>query len=873
MTWRLFSSWILLLIFASTASAQIIERPNNPLLVPQFYGLTSPSPTIEVSPDDRYFVVNSQEDLFIIDTATFDLAQTQPEPLSASTESYGFLPNSDSLFIQQSDSFLTRILVDDPLNDVLNIDLTGEIGTGLGQLVVDPESIDNHLFILTFTDETLYEFNIASRTIVNSAPIPTDVLGVDPTPTSMTYIAFPTTNNQGGEMDQIAMTTNQGIILLFDERTNFIGGVVLGNTATDCPPATMDPFDNILPAAALNTVRNLLFVVNETDNVIHVVDTVNQQEVMDSPICLHQVGPGSIDRDINTNIRDIVLTRVDDPPTLNAPRGFVTGADGVTFLNTSADNFGVIDALPDDDPDLIQSLPLSATPVKITASSQSDGYLYTTNLDNSVSIVSDNPFVTINSVDPDPPDVTAADPDFTINWQVDELCNGCSYRVRANGDIDESGTLLLEQTFTDADMVNTPMVTPPININDFPAGTFNEGENRIFIFSTDAEGFVGRNSVLINVDTPPPSVEITKLEFGNTRAYVTFTRLTEEDIAQYNIYVLQALDQNNPTCPGGLDFAAASPTATIAQPDGGETIRVKITGLTNGVAYCIGVQAEDSGGNVSGTITVATEAVIPEVTAGVAGLSGEFGCSLRRGAASQGASRGSAFGLLLLGGMFWLRLSRKKKMKSLLLGLGFLMMLGFTPKAEAIEVTDQHWTGGFQGGFFLPTNDVLKQLLGTCCNPMFNFSFGRLWDSKYEAQLGVAFMIRNAQAVGINTEAISGDTFNFFVLPVSTSFLYHADFVENQVIVPYVNVGLDYMYFRENLEGDVTKGFKVGYHAGGGIQILLEWFDTVADAMEDYGINDVYLTLEGRWTQIDNFGADGLSFTGIQAYAGILFEF
>ncbi|MDX1387437.1 MAG: hypothetical protein R3257_07600, partial [bacterium] len=193
--------------------------------------------------------------------------------------------------------------------------------------------------------------------------------------------------------------------------------------------------------------------------------------------------------------------------------------------------------------------------------------------------------------------------------------------------------------------------------------------------------------------------------------------------------------------------------------------------------------------------------------------------------------------------------------------------------AEAIEVTDQHWAGGFQGGFFLPTNSELKQLLGTCCNPMFNFTFGRLWDSKYEAQLGVAFMIRNAQAVGVNSELVSGDTFNFFVLPISTSFVYHADFVENQVLVPYVNVGLDYMYFRENLEGAVTKGFKVGYHAAFGLQILLEWFDTMADAMEDYGINDVYLTFEGRWTQIDNFGASGLSFTGIQAYAGILFEF
>lgn len=865
----IFPVLVALILFPHKGRAQLIERPDNPALVPFFFGLSTDSDDIVVSPTDRYVVMNSQAQMFIVDTADFDLAQTQPDALDSRTESYQFLPNSVSLFIHESDSFITRILADDPLNNILRVDLQGEIGTGVANIAMDPESIDRHLFILTFSDNTVYEYNISSQT-VGDTPFTINEPGVTSL-NNMTYIALPTTNGEGGDIDKIAVTTNNGRIVFLDENLNLLETVELLNTADDCPPGTGNIDSNVLPAAAVNTVRDLLFVLNSTDNVVHVVNTLTNQELPepDSPICLHQVGPGSIDRDINQNIRDIVVTRVQNP--LNAARGFVTGDLGVTLLNATATDLGVIDAFdtPGEDPDDIESIPLSANPDHITASSQSDGYVYTSNTNQSMSIISDNPFVTIMSIDPTT--VTQNDPDFTITFQVDELCDGCSYRLRANGDIDESGTLLLQTNYTGADMVNTDLTTPAVNINDFPAGTFIEGENRIFLFSEDASGLVGRDSILMSVDTPPPDVVIRNLQFGNMRGFLTIDRLTQEDISGYNIYVLEALDQANPTCPGGLDFQAAAPTAFVPQPGSGDTIRITITGLTNGVAYCVGVEATDNGGNVSANIVISTTVLIPEVTAGITELAGETGCALVK--ISGEKSRPVAWALLVLPLVF-LATVRIGRRWFLWLVLLFSLTLAAMPRpAQAFEYTDQHWAAQFQGGFYLPTDNVIDSFLGKCCNGMYKLTFGRLFQSRYEVNIGAGFMSEGATAVGAETGRESGERFNFTVVPISNSFVYRADYVENQLFVPYVDVGFDYMFFRENLQGDVTSGWKFGYHAGGGVQILMEWFDTVADSMEEYGINDVYLTLEGKWTQIDNFGGGGLSFTGFVFSAGILFEF
>ncbi len=859
--------------------AQLIERPNNPALKPFNFGLSAEADDVTVSPDDTVVVVNDTSNLVLIETTNFSLAQTQPDSLESRAESFQFLPNSLSLFAAQNDGFITRILADDPLNDVLNVDVSETTGTGNFGLVMDPEAIDEHLYLLNYSSNTLFEYKISTRTI------PTTTLVNPPQGfnnlNDLVYIALPAdiVGNTGGEIDKMAIPTSDGQVLFYDESLNFIGSLLLTGTNEELCPTNGNAEDNVLPAAAVGPDRDLLFVLNVTDNVVHVVNTITLSEIdtdpdvndgNPTPICLREVVPGDdTPQDINENIRDVVSMRLNLP--LNAPRAFVTGDLGVTVLNADPNDLGVIDQ--SEDSNETGNILMSRTPNLITASSTEDGYLYVTNTDNSISIISEKPFVTINSITPDL--VTQGDGNFSINFQVDELCEGCQYRVRANGDIDESGTLLGEFTYSATDAANTDLNTPSIDANSFPAGTFIEGQNSIFIFSDDADGLTGRDSVFLTVDQPPPDVVILSTAFGNAKGFINIERLTQEDIAQYNVYVLAALDQANPTCPGGLDFSALTePTAIVSQPSGGSEVRITIDGLINGTVYCVGVQAQDNTGNLSANITVATDPIIPEVTVGILGRAGETGCALNPQLESKGAWAYILLVLIPLGVTVLRQAWGRRLFRTLSLGilLGILLVSPLR-KAQAIEVTEQDWALQFQGGFFLPTNSNVKDFLGLCCNGMYQLTFGRLWKSQYEVNLGVGFMVENATAVGINTGRESGERFNFFVLPISNSFIYRADFVENQLLVPFVNVGFDYMFFRENLQGSVIDGWKFGYHAGIGLQILMEFFDTVADGMENYGINDVYFTMEGRWSQIDDFGGPGLALNGVTAFAGILFEF
>jgi hypothetical protein len=110
---------------------------------------------------------------------------------------------------------------------------------------------------------------------------------------------------------------------------------------------------------------------------------------------------------------------------------------------------------------------------------------------------------------------------------------------------------------------------------------------------------------------------------------------------------------------------------------------------------------------------------------------------------------------------------------------------------------------------------------------------------------------------------------------METSFVFRADFKENQILVPYVKVGVDYVYFRQSLKGTTINGVKYGLHAVGGIQILLDIIDSGAQAtMErDWGINDVYFTLEGKYSWINNFGSGGLDLSSLICSFGLLFEY
>ena len=191
----------------------------------------------------------------------------------------------------------------------------------------------------------------------------------------------------------------------------------------------------------------------------------------------------------------------------------------------------------------------------------------------------------------------------------------------------------------------------------------------------------------------------------------------------------------------------------------------------------------------------------------------------------------------------------------------------------AVERSPQWWTMEAKVGFWMPTDKATKQFFDKCCNvvPMINGGF--LYQGRYGAEIGAGMMVQSGTAVGSVGGAQSQDSFNLFLVPMETNAVMRFDFAENQIVVPYIKGGGDYVFFRENVEGNVTKGLKSGLHTIGGLQFLIEAIDTDASLETDYGINDFYIVVETRYGWVNSFGRNGLDLSGLTYSAGLLFEF
>jgi hypothetical protein len=195
---------------------------------------------------------------------------------------------------------------------------------------------------------------------------------------------------------------------------------------------------------------------------------------------------------------------------------------------------------------------------------------------------------------------------------------------------------------------------------------------------------------------------------------------------------------------------------------------------------------------------------------------------------------------------------------------------------SARRPSPQMWEVELKTGFWMPQNSVLNQVFTPCCNMITRLQGGFLYKGRYGIGGGVGFLYKTANALGTGAHEgeQSSDRFSFILIPFETNFTFRAQFPQIKYVIPYARAGLDYVYFREGIHGSSTKGFKYGMHGTGGVQIDIGSIADVAfSSDEDFGINDFYLTLEGQYQWINNFGGGGLDLSGPVCSIGLLFEF
>src|SRR5262249_49095075 len=159
-----------------------------------------------------------------------------------------------------------------------------------------------------------------------------------------------------------------------------------------------------------------------TDNVVHVIDTSTDTEVDTDSVT---AGTNPIALTQNSGLSGIVVTDVHNPDDTYA---FVAGSSGLSVidLNVGIGGFGTPTVLhfndtgsgdTQDDP-----LVLSSTPKSLVASSADDGYVYADDSNAAISVITENPFVSISATSLGGGSLST-NGTFNITFQSDETGN------------------------------------------------------------------------------------------------------------------------------------------------------------------------------------------------------------------------------------------------------------------------------------------------------------------------------------------------------------------------------------------------------------------------------------------------------------------
>jgi hypothetical protein len=152
--------------------------------------------------------------------------------------------------------------------------------------------------------------------------------------------------------------------------------------------------------------------------------------------------------------------------------------------------------------------------------------------------------------------------------------------------------------------------------------------------------------------------------------------------------------------------------------------------------------------------------------------------------------------------------------------------------------------------------------------------------------LTAGYALDKGTAIDPSTNTKSGDSTAFNIVPISASLVYTFDYLAIEYDIPFVpfaKAGLDYWvwWFRDSNEdiarsgGAKGQGATAGWHVGGGIKFLLDWFDPhSANSFDmEIGVNNSYIFAEFILARVDDFGKSSSLRVGDELFMfGLAFE-
>jgi len=182
----------------------------------------------------------------------------------------------------------------------------------------------------------------------------------------------------------------------------------------------------------------------------------------------------------------------------------------------------------------------------------------------------------------------------------------------------------------------------------------------------------------------------------------------------------------------------------------------------------------------------------------------------------------------------------------------------------------------FRAGPASLADSNIQSVYGENGNQLFFLESGMQFFRLLEVDVGLGLLRESDAALGQDSGEESGYTTRLSLFPISLSGTFRLDVFDGQPLVPFASGGVDYWLWAEQqntgdgyLMGSSTKGGKLGYHYGVGVNVLLDVFsqERASRAEARWGIEDSYLVVEYRLQE--TLSEEGLAFGGSVISAGL----
>jgi len=213
---------------------------------------------------------------------------------------------------------------------------------------------------------------------------------------------------------------------------------------------------------------------------------------------------------------------------------------------------------------------------------------------------------------------------------------------------------------------------------------------------------------------------------------------------------------------------------------------------------------------------------------------------------------------------------------SLIAVLCFLIFIG-SSGAEVRAEDEQlyKWSVEMRSGAYWPDSDEWEQVYGREARILSEILFRYKILPRLEVGGGVGFLLANGEGRTLGGQT-SDEDFTIILAPLQAEGVYRFDLFPQQLLVPYVKAGVDLWFYRETDDDSRDwAGAKGGFHAGGGVQLLLDRLDPegAEGFMHNTGILNSYLVLDVRYANVDAFGSGDLDLSGWIIQGGLCFQF